>query len=78
MTDDRAVQPLRHCADNRVTVPINPGFQIGILGEGFVRKISAGQQSAALSTCARFTMFNRPIRVTSAGSGAHPAFRLCR
>jgi hypothetical protein len=43
MTDDRAVQPLRHCADNRVTVPTNPGFQIGILGEGFVRKISAGQ-----------------------------------
>ena len=45
MTDDRAVQPLRHCADNRVTVPTNPGFQIGILGEGFVRKISAGQQA---------------------------------
>ena len=45
MTDDRAVQPLRHCADNRVTVPTNPGFQIGILGEGFVRKISAGQHA---------------------------------
>jgi hypothetical protein len=39
MSDDRAMQPLRHYADNHVTVPTNPGFQIGILGEGFVGKI---------------------------------------
>ena len=31
-----AVQPRRHHADNHVTVPTNHGFQIGILGEGFL------------------------------------------
>ena len=39
------MQPRRHDADEHVTVLTNLGSQIGILGEGFVCKMSADQQS---------------------------------
>lgn len=45
MSDHHTAGPLRHHADKNVTVPTKPGSQIGILGDGFVRKMSAGQQS---------------------------------
>ena len=45
MSDHHTAGSLRHHADKNVTVPIKPGSQIGILGDSFVRKMSAGQQS---------------------------------
>jgi predicted RNA binding protein YcfA (HicA-like mRNA interferase family) len=43
MSDHHTAGSLRHHADKNVTVPTKPGSQIGILGDGFVRKMSAGQ-----------------------------------
>ncbi|MGH7869350.1 MAG: hypothetical protein ACREP9_17365 [Candidatus Dormibacteraceae bacterium] len=44
MSDHHTAGSLRHHADKNVTVPTKPRSQIGILGDGFVRKMSAGQQ----------------------------------
>jgi hypothetical protein len=45
MSDHHTAGPLRHHSDKHFTVPTKPGSQIGILGDGFVRKMSAGQHT---------------------------------
>lgn len=48
MSDHHTAGPPRHHAHKHITVPAKLGSQIGILGDGFVRKMSAGQQGTRI------------------------------
>lgn len=50
MSDHHTVKPPRNRADKHVTVQTKPEPQIGILGDSFVCKMSAGQQTACSSS----------------------------